>query len=177
LAGPVVKTVRAATAVERTATREGSTVLNASGYVTARRRATVSSKVTGKVVEVNVEEGMRVRKGQVLARLDTATLDREAASLRASLASARADRERLIAQQGVDRLDVQAAVASADDQRLRAVRSVEDAERDLAVAQDLFAAGAAARDEVRAAEGLRDAARRSLAQAELGLEAARSRLA
>jgi HlyD family secretion protein len=45
-------------------------VLNASGYVVARRRATVSSKVTGKVVEVNVEEGQAVRKGQVLARLD-----------------------------------------------------------------------------------------------------------
>jgi HlyD family secretion protein len=45
-------------------------VLNASGYVTARRRATVSSKITGKVVEVNVEEGRRVAQGQVLARLD-----------------------------------------------------------------------------------------------------------
>jgi RND family efflux transporter MFP subunit len=45
-------------------------VLNASGYVTARRRATISSKVTGKIVEVNVEEGMAVREGQVLARLD-----------------------------------------------------------------------------------------------------------
>src|SRR5688572_6074694 len=48
-------------------------VLNASGYVTARRRATVSSKVTGKVTEVNVEEGMEVREGQILARLDDAT--------------------------------------------------------------------------------------------------------
>jgi HlyD family secretion protein len=46
------------------------TVLNASGYVTARRQATVSSKVTGKVVEVLVEEGMKVKEGQVLARLD-----------------------------------------------------------------------------------------------------------
>jgi len=46
------------------------TVLNASGYVTARRKATVSSKVTGKVVEVLVEEGVRVHEGQVLARLD-----------------------------------------------------------------------------------------------------------
>ena len=46
------------------------TVLNASGYVTARRRATVSSKVTGKVLEVFVEEGKAVKKGQVLARLD-----------------------------------------------------------------------------------------------------------
>ncbi|MBI4486466.1 MAG: efflux RND transporter periplasmic adaptor subunit [Acidobacteria bacterium] len=50
-----------------------ASVLNASGYVTARRRATVSSKVTGKVVQVNVEEGMAVREGQVLARLDDAT--------------------------------------------------------------------------------------------------------
>jgi RND family efflux transporter MFP subunit len=45
-------------------------VLNASGYVTARRRATVSSKVTGKVIEVRVEEGHAVKEGQVLARLD-----------------------------------------------------------------------------------------------------------
>src|SRR4029434_9775404 len=45
-------------------------VLNASGYVTARRRATVSSKITGKVIEVNVEEGMAVKEGQILARLD-----------------------------------------------------------------------------------------------------------
>jgi RND family efflux transporter MFP subunit len=50
----------------------GASVLNASGYVTARRRATVSSKVTGKVIEVNVEEGMAVRQGQILARLDDA---------------------------------------------------------------------------------------------------------
>jgi RND family efflux transporter MFP subunit len=48
----------------------GSSVLNASGYVVARRMATVSSKVTGKVLEIYVEEGMAVKKGQVLARLD-----------------------------------------------------------------------------------------------------------
>ncbi|HZF15260.1 MAG TPA: efflux RND transporter periplasmic adaptor subunit [Steroidobacteraceae bacterium] len=45
-------------------------VLDASGYVVARRLATVSSKVTGKIVEVKVEEGMVVKEGQVLARLD-----------------------------------------------------------------------------------------------------------
>jgi RND family efflux transporter MFP subunit len=48
----------------------GTSVLNASGYVVARRMATVSSKVTGKVLEIYVEEGMEVKKGQVLARLD-----------------------------------------------------------------------------------------------------------
>ena len=48
----------------------GGAVLNASGYVTARRQATVSSKVTGKVIEVLIEEGMQVKEGQILARLD-----------------------------------------------------------------------------------------------------------
>jgi RND family efflux transporter MFP subunit len=64
--------VEAAAVSERAAGTQAA-VLNASGYVTARRRATVSSKITGKVVEVNVEEGMAVREGQILARLDDAT--------------------------------------------------------------------------------------------------------
>jgi RND family efflux transporter MFP subunit len=48
-------------------------VLNASGYVVARRLATVSSKVTGRIAEVLFEEGAAVAEGQVLARLDDAT--------------------------------------------------------------------------------------------------------
>ena len=64
--------VEVATVTERAAGTQAA-VLNASGYVTARRRATVSSKITGKVVEVNVEEGMAVTQGQVLARLDDST--------------------------------------------------------------------------------------------------------
>ena len=50
-----------------------NSVLDASGYVVARRQATVSSKVTGKVLEILVEEGMRVAKGQVVATLDDTT--------------------------------------------------------------------------------------------------------
>ena len=65
-----------------------STVLNASGYVTARRQATVSSKVTGKVLEILIEEGMQVSEGQVLARLDStnvsAALDLANAQLESS---------------------------------------------------------------------------------------------
>ncbi|MET0984370.1 MAG: efflux RND transporter periplasmic adaptor subunit [Steroidobacteraceae bacterium] len=49
-------------------------VLNASGYVVARRQATVSSKVTGRVDEVLIEEGMAVEKGALLARLDASTV-------------------------------------------------------------------------------------------------------
>ncbi len=51
------------------------TLLNASGYVVARREATVSSKVTGKVTELLIEEGMKVKEGQILARLDTSNVE------------------------------------------------------------------------------------------------------
>jgi RND family efflux transporter MFP subunit len=67
----------------------GGAVLDASGYVTARRKATVSSKITGKVVEVHVEEGMEVKRGQVLARLDDSLQSRNLALAEAQLESAR----------------------------------------------------------------------------------------
>ncbi|HET7697290.1 MAG TPA: efflux RND transporter periplasmic adaptor subunit [Vicinamibacterales bacterium] len=64
-------------------------VLNASGYVTARRRATVSSKVTGKVVNVLIEEGQPVKAGQILATLDDTQVRAALAHAEAQLASAR----------------------------------------------------------------------------------------
>jgi RND family efflux transporter MFP subunit len=66
------------------------TVLNASGYVVARREATVSSKMTGKVTEVLIEEGMRVDQGQVLARLDDANVRTQLELTMAREATARA---------------------------------------------------------------------------------------
>jgi RND family efflux transporter MFP subunit len=66
-----------------------TTLLNASGYVTPRREATVSSKITGKVVEVLVEEGMRVEAGQVLARLDFSNVEASLRLSEAQLAAAR----------------------------------------------------------------------------------------
>lgn len=83
--------VRVTAAVEESVSASGGnpSVLNASGYVTARRRATVSSKVTGKVVEVHVEEGMAVKQGQVLARLDDTTYRRYLELAEAELGAAR----------------------------------------------------------------------------------------
>ena len=49
---------------------KSTAVLEATGYVTARRQATVSAKITGRVAQIFIEEGMRVKQGQVLARLD-----------------------------------------------------------------------------------------------------------
>jgi RND family efflux transporter MFP subunit len=84
-----VHTVTVRATVETTPGQK--TVLNASGYVTPRREATVSSKVTGKVVEVLIEEGVRVKAGEVLARLDDtntrANLDLANAQLKAATSS------------------------------------------------------------------------------------------
>jgi len=67
----------------------GGTLLNASGYVTARRAATVSSKVTGKVIEVLVEEGMKVEAGQILARIDSSNVEKSLQLAEAQAESAR----------------------------------------------------------------------------------------
>jgi RND family efflux transporter MFP subunit len=81
------KEVRTAPAKGIAGEARGS-VLNASGYVTARRQATVSSKVTGKITEVHIEEGMQVKAGQVLARLDTSYAARGLALAQAEATSA-----------------------------------------------------------------------------------------
>jgi RND family efflux transporter MFP subunit len=134
-------------------------VLNASGYVTARRRATVSSKITGKVVEVRVEEGMAIRRGEVLARLDDAQVRAALALAESQLASARRGvtetevrlreaeltlrRRRELAKEGViGQADLDSAEAEADSLRARidvmrqevevAARSVEVRRTDLA---------------------------------------------
>lgn len=74
------------------------TLLNASGYVVAQRKAAVAAKVTGRLDWLGVEEGSRVRQGEILARLENqdvaATRDQAAATLktsRARLEEARAE--------------------------------------------------------------------------------------
>ena len=86
------KAILVQTAVVREVSTGGSgerTVLNASGYVIARRAATVSSKYTGKVVETLVEEGMKVKEGQVLARLDDTNVKASLRVAEAQLESAK----------------------------------------------------------------------------------------
>lgn len=68
----------------------GARVLNASGYVVPRLQAVVSSKITGKVREILVEEGMHVKAGQVLSRLDDSTAQDQVQVARSQLAAAEA---------------------------------------------------------------------------------------
>jgi len=139
--------VQVATVSMRAAGTQAS-VLNASGYVTARRRATVSSKITGKVVEVNVEEGMTVRQGQVLARLDDS-------APRAALALAEARAE--AARRGLHENEVQLAQARLTERRaaqLVAERIASQSQLDQAKADadSLDARIAALNQQIRVAE-------------------------
>ncbi|HHY85101.1 MAG TPA: efflux RND transporter periplasmic adaptor subunit [Verrucomicrobia bacterium] len=131
------------------------TLLNASGYVIARRAATVSAKITGKVVEVLVEEGVRVEAGQVLARLDSSNAERtlelaeaQAESARAALNETRANLEqaerefRRIAQlaeinvaSASDRDQAEAAVKALRARLAKQETDVAVAEREVALAQ------------------------------------------
>ncbi len=66
-----------------------ASVLDATGYVVARRTATVSAKITGKVREVLIEEGMRVEAGQIMATLDPIDADSNRALAQSQLEAAR----------------------------------------------------------------------------------------
>ncbi|MBI4262739.1 MAG: efflux RND transporter periplasmic adaptor subunit [Acidobacteria bacterium] len=149
--------VEAATVTERPA-GEQAAVLNASGYVAARRRATVSSKITGKVVEVNIEEGMAVQEGQVLARLDDATLRAALA-----LAEARAEASRRAVRENEVRLEEAKLTLG---RHLRLVRDGLSTQAEVEAAQaqvDFFDARiAAAREQVRVAEREVELARTNL---------------
>jgi len=140
-------------AVARSANASGSaTVLNASGYVEPRRKATVSSKITGKVTEVLVDEGMVVEEGQVLARLDDSDARRRYEAIRA---------ERDVARAGLDELEVNLA----------------DAERTLRRVQDLREQGIASTQDLDSATTAEEALRAKLRVSRSSLDAADAQLA
>jgi RND family efflux transporter MFP subunit len=149
--GTSVTTVEVATA--RAAPTSGAaTVLNASGYVEPRRKATVSAKITGKVIEVLVDEGMVVEEGQILARLDDSDARRRYEAIRA---------ERNVARAAIEELEVNLADA---ERTLRRTNELRD--QGVASVQDLDSAAAAV-----------DALRAKLRVARTSLDAAEAQLA
>lgn len=146
--------MRSAAAVEAVAARSASpsgagatAVLDASGYVTARRKSTVAAKITGRVTDMLVDEGMRVEAGQVLARLDDAEIR---------------------AQLEVDRANREVAARSAQE----AAVTLSDAERTLWRNQELRAKGFSTQEDLDRATTAVDAARARLAVTRQQLEAA-----
>lgn len=107
------------------------TVLSASGYVDAETRADVSPKITSRITELNVTEGSRVKKGDVLARLDHTDLDAQLADTMADWENARIDLERqrrLVGQGIAAHSALDAAVAAEATRRAKAnyVRALLD---------------------------------------------------
>ena len=106
-----------------------ASVLDASGYVVARRMATVSAQITGRVKEVTIEEGMRVEAGQVMATLDPIDADAQR-RLYASQAEA--------ARSQIDSIGAQLREAEANAERLGPLvrqQLVSQAQYDQAIAQ------------------------------------------
>ncbi|HET9226031.1 MAG TPA: efflux RND transporter periplasmic adaptor subunit [Thermoanaerobaculia bacterium] len=134
-------------------------VLDASGYVTARRQATVSSKVTGKVTEILVEEGMSVREGQVLARLDDIT-SRKQLSLSEAQASS--------AERGLQETEVRLREAKLNQKRMRDLSDKGVATQAQADAADAEVDSLAARLEVQRQDA--EVARRQVALYRQSLE-------
>lgn len=123
-------------------------LLNASGYVTPRRRATIAAKITARVIDVYVDEGMTVTEGQILARLDDSDAQRR-------LQAARAQRDATAAQ--IENIKVNLVNAE------RELRRQEDLEKDgftsvqaidlaRTTAESLRAQVAAGQEQVKAAE-------------------------
>jgi RND family efflux transporter MFP subunit len=145
--------IEVATATARPAeTGTSATVLNASGYVEPRRKATVAAKITGRVTEVLVEEGMAVEAGQVLARLDDADARRQADASRAN---------RDVARASLDEIEVNLA----------------DAERRLRRTGELHEDGVASEQDLDTATATVDAFRAQLVVAQRNLDAAEAQLA
>jgi RND family efflux transporter MFP subunit len=149
LRNPAIE-VETATAVASSAgAGGGAAVLNASGYVVARRQATVSAKVTGKVQEVLIEEGMEVKEGQLLAKLDaTSTRPLHALALR-QLDSAR---------KNLDEVQVRVAEAERNLHRMEELRkdklvSEQQVDQAQSEAAALRARLDALKSEVQVAEG------------------------
>ena len=126
----------------------GAALLNASGYVTPRRRATIAAKITARVVEVLIDEGMEVAEGQVLARLDDSDAQRRLVAAR----TARDATAAAIANLQVNLANAERELKRQQDLEREGVASVQALDLARTTAESLGAQIAAAREQVRAAD-------------------------
>ncbi len=150
---PVVDT----SIVARTSSGASNEITIAAGYVVARTRAALAAKVPGKLVELNVDSGSRVKAGDVVARIDSAIFesarDRAAAMLKQMEAEITAAEVRV----GIDEKDV-TRIERSREQAIASRRETEvesaEARRLLDVEKGLLARGASTTDAVKRAEAV-----------------------
>ena len=148
------RTPTVATALAETPGAGSTTVLDATGYVIARRQATVSSKISGKLAEVLIEEGVRVDAGQVLARLDDTDAKAQLDLVQARLLAARSqlDQIRIQLEQGQRDLKRQEGLGA---RKLTSEEALENARTQV---ESLSAQLEAQQSQVRVAEAERQVA-------------------
>ena len=124
---------KAVEAVTASVVSEGqaTTLLSATGYIEAERKADLSPKITSRITELNVTEGTRVKKGDVIARLDSTDLDAQLAEAKANWVNAQADldRQKSLYDQGLttkSALDAATASEAANRARTRYVEALLD---------------------------------------------------
>jgi HlyD family secretion protein len=110
---------------------QATTLLSATGYVEAERKADLSPKITSRITELNVTEGTRVKKGDIIARLDSTDLDAQLAEAKANWVNADAElkRQKVIFEQGLttkSSLDAAVANEAATRARTRYVEALLD---------------------------------------------------
>ncbi|HEX2583816.1 MAG TPA: efflux RND transporter periplasmic adaptor subunit, partial [Steroidobacteraceae bacterium] len=147
----------------RSSGNSAASVLDASGYVVARRIATVSAKAMGQVEEVLIDTGDRVKQGQVLARLDPSTVRKQFELSNQQLEATRAQ----LADVHARLINAQRSAKRAD--QLRADKLISEAEYDTALANlaSLEAQYSAAEHQVAASESSMKVQRQSLTDLEV----------
>ena len=124
-----------------------ASVLDATGYVTARREATVSAKITGKVKEVFIEEGQHIPEGFVMATLDPVDADAQKSLAQAQLAAARSQADSV----GAQLVSAQADATRMQEMAARQLVSRSQLDQSVAQRDSLRAQLAAARHSVQVA--------------------------
>ncbi len=153
LAGAAFAVLGRRPAVEVATARPGGgstapALLNASGYVTPRRRATIAAKITARVVDVLIDEGLEVAEGQVLARLDDSDVQRRLVAAR----TARDATAAAIANLEVNLANAGRELARQQDLEKEGVASVQALDLARTAAESLQAQILAAKEQVRAAD-------------------------
>lgn len=137
---------------------KGAVVLNASGYVTPRRRSTVAAKITARVREMLVEEGMHVKQDQVLAYLDDADAKVRFAAAEAALKVARAGVKEL----EVNEVDAVRTLRRVKNLHQEKVASRENLDHSQAAADALGARRKLALEQIQSAQAQMEVARQDL---------------
>jgi RND family efflux transporter MFP subunit len=125
-----------------------ATLLNASGYITPRRRATIAAKITARVVDVYVDEGMVVKEGQLLASLDDSDAQRRLQAARAERSATAAQ----IASLRVNLVDAEREWRRQEELKADGFASVQALDQARTAAESLRAQVAAGEEQVKTAE-------------------------